>query len=53
MLLLLQNENVPPSSVGRPPYKVREAAPHGKTATLRRMITSLVSPRPEPGVKLH
>ena len=34
-------------------YKMHEAALHGKTPTLWRMITSLVSPRPEPGVKLH
>ncbi len=34
-------------------YKMHEAALHGKTPTLWRMLASLVSPRPEPGVKLH
>jgi NADH dehydrogenase len=34
-------------------YKMHEAALHGKTPTLWRMLAGLVSSRPEPGVKLH
>jgi hypothetical protein len=32
---------------------MHEAALHGKTPTLWRMLAGLVSSRPEPGVKLH